>query len=124
MAASQHGDHGGGSLTELRASRDHHEVEHAGSRCDRPLRRAIHSPARLRERPEARQLVLDPRNRRGLAGPAQGRVSLRWSSQATTIPGIEHELARFWALPQARAAVDGPAERTIAARTSVLNLCL
>ena len=45
-----------------------------------------------------------------------------WSSQATTIPGIEHELARFWALPQARAAVDGALERTIAARTSVLNL--
>lgn len=53
---------------------------------------------------------------------APGDPTLRWSSQATTIPGIEHELARFWALPQARAAVDGRAERTIAARTSVLNL--
>src|SRR5450759_1281801 len=53
---------------------------------------------------------------------APGDPTLRWSSQATTIPGIEHELARFWALPQARAAVDGPTERTIAARTSVLNL--
>ncbi len=53
---------------------------------------------------------------------APGDPTLRWSSQATSIPGIEHELARFWALPQARRAVDGPAERTIAARTSVLNL--
>jgi glucose-6-phosphate dehydrogenase assembly protein OpcA len=50
-------------------------------------------------------------------GPIQS-----WSSQATTVPGIERELARFWALPQARAAVDGEAEQTIAARTSVLNL--
>lgn len=53
---------------------------------------------------------------------APGDPTLRWSSQATTIPGIEHELARFWAIPQAQAAVGGPAERTIAARTSVLNL--
>jgi hypothetical protein len=53
---------------------------------------------------------------------APGDPTLRWSSQATSIPGIEHELARFWALPQARRTVDGPAERTIAARTSVLNL--
>jgi glucose-6-phosphate dehydrogenase assembly protein OpcA len=53
---------------------------------------------------------------------APGDPALLWSSQATTIPGIEHELARFWALPQARAAVDGAVERTIAARTSVLNL--
>ena len=51
-----------------------------------------------------------------------GDPSLRWSSLATTIPGIEHELARFWALPQVRAAAADPAERTVAARTSVLNL--
>jgi glucose-6-phosphate dehydrogenase assembly protein OpcA len=51
-----------------------------------------------------------------------GDPTLRWSSQATTIPGIERELARFWAVPQARAAVGAPGERTIAARTSVLNL--
>lgn len=51
-----------------------------------------------------------------------GDPTLRWSSQATTIPGIERELARFWALPQVHAAVGDPAERTIAARTSVLNL--
>ena len=73
-----------------------------------------------------------------LSGPAAGRPgegiasfgipvtpgdpTLRWSSQATTIPGIERELARFWALPQVHAAVADPAERTIAARTSVLNL--
>jgi len=53
---------------------------------------------------------------------APGGPTLRWSSQAATIPGIEHELARIWALPDARAAVAGPAERTVAARTSVLNL--
>ena len=53
---------------------------------------------------------------------APGDPTLRWSSLATSIPGIEHELARFWAQPQARAAADGPGERTIAARTSVLNL--
>ena len=53
---------------------------------------------------------------------APGDPALLWSSQATTIPGIESELARFWALPQARAAVDGAVERNIAARTSVLNL--
>jgi hypothetical protein len=53
---------------------------------------------------------------------APGAPTLRWSSQATTIPGIERELARIWALPQARAAVGDPAARTIAARTSVLNL--
>jgi glucose-6-phosphate dehydrogenase assembly protein OpcA len=53
---------------------------------------------------------------------APGDPTLSWSSQAATIPGIEHELAQFWALPQAHAAVDGAVERTIAARTSVLNL--
>ncbi len=51
-----------------------------------------------------------------------GDPTLRWSSQATTIPGIEHELARFWALPQVHSVVGAPSERTIAARTSVLNL--
>jgi hypothetical protein len=53
---------------------------------------------------------------------APGDPTLRWSSLATTIPGIEHELARIWALPRAPAAVGDPAERTPAARTSVLNL--
>lgn len=53
---------------------------------------------------------------------APGDPTLSWSSQATSVPGIEHELARFWALPQAHAAVDGAPERMIAARTSVLNL--
>jgi hypothetical protein len=51
-----------------------------------------------------------------------GDPTLRWSSQATTIAGIEHELATFWALPQVNAVVGAPAERTVAARTSVLNL--
>ncbi len=57
-----------------------------------------------------------------LAPGSPGDPTLRWSSQATTIPGIEHELARFWALPQVHAVAGDPAERTIAARTSVLNL--
>ncbi len=56
----------------------------------------------------------------GSASP--GDPALLWSSRAESIPGIERELARFWALPQARAAVDGTLERNIAARTSVLNL--
>jgi glucose-6-phosphate dehydrogenase assembly protein OpcA len=63
--------------------------------------------------------------REGVASSAPGAPgdpTLRWSSRATTIPGIEHELARFWALPQVHAAAADPAERTIAARTSVLNL--
>ena len=53
---------------------------------------------------------------------APGDPTLRWSSRATTIAGIEHELAAFWALPQVNAVVGAPAERTVAARTSVLNL--
>src|SRR5664280_86036 len=51
-----------------------------------------------------------------------GDPELRWSSQATTIAGIEHELATFWALPQVNAVVGAPSDRVIAARTSVLNL--
>lgn len=53
---------------------------------------------------------------------APGGPTLRWSSRAVTIPGIEHELARIWALPDAPAAAHGTAERTVAPRTSVLNL--
>jgi len=51
-----------------------------------------------------------------------GDPELRWSSQTTTIAGIEHELATFWALPQVNAVVGAPSDRVIAARTSVLNL--
>jgi hypothetical protein len=53
---------------------------------------------------------------------APGGPTLRWSSQAMTIPGIERELARIWALPHAPTAAPGTAERTVAPRTSVLNL--
>ena len=53
---------------------------------------------------------------------APGDPELRWSSQATTIAGIEHDLATFWALPQVNAVVGAPSDRVIAARTSVLNL--
>lgn len=51
-----------------------------------------------------------------------GDPTLRWATSATTVEGIGRELARIWALPQALAAVMGASERTIAARTSVLNL--
>ena len=53
---------------------------------------------------------------------APGDPTLRWSSQASTIPGIELELAQFWAIPTLNAGPDDAAERTVAARTSVLNL--
>jgi hypothetical protein len=53
---------------------------------------------------------------------APGGPTLRWSSRATTIQGIEHELARIWALPEAPATAHGTVEQTVAPRTSVLNL--
>ena len=55
-------------------------------------------------------------------GPAQpGEPTLRWTSRATTIDGIERELAKIWALPAMTAQAEGD-ERHIAARTSVMNL--
>jgi hypothetical protein len=49
---------------------------------------------------------------------------LRWRSRATSIDGIEQELAHIWAQPNLRTTVAGEdsAERHIAARTSVMNL--
>ena len=51
-----------------------------------------------------------------------GEPVLRWATSATTVGDIQGELARIWALPQAIAAVSGVSNRTVAARTSVLNL--
>ncbi len=53
---------------------------------------------------------------------APGDPILRWATTASTVEGIEHEIARIWAQPTAMAAVAGVPERTVAARTSVLNL--
>ncbi len=49
---------------------------------------------------------------------------LRWRSRATTIDGIEQELARFWARPDLRPVFEAEdaAEHHVAARTSVMNL--
>ncbi len=54
------------------------------------------------------------------AGPAE--PGLRWTSRATTIDGIERELAKIWAVPDLMTTVDGEEGRHVAARTSVLNL--
>jgi glucose-6-phosphate dehydrogenase assembly protein OpcA len=51
-----------------------------------------------------------------------GEPSLRWSSRARSIEGIEHELARIWAEPNLTVLVEGEPERRVAARTSVVNL--
>jgi len=51
-----------------------------------------------------------------------GEPTLRWAGRATSVSEIERELGRIWSLPQALAAREGPTERMIAARTSVLNL--
>lgn len=50
-----------------------------------------------------------------------GEPTLRWTSRATTIDGIERELAKIWALPAMTNQVEGD-ERHVAARTSVMNL--
>jgi glucose-6-phosphate dehydrogenase assembly protein OpcA len=51
-----------------------------------------------------------------------GGPILRWSGRATSVAEIDRELCRIWASPRAAAAHDPGGERTIAARTSVLNL--
>ncbi len=58
----------------------------------------------------------------GGAAVTAGDPTLRWASTASSIDGIQRELSRLWALPQALAAAAGAPERLIAARTSVLNL--
>ena len=53
-----------------------------------------------------------------------GQPVLRWRSRARSIEEIETELARMWAQPafMTDAEGDGPSERHVAARTSVMNL--
>lgn len=51
-----------------------------------------------------------------------GDPVLRWDRRATSVAEIDRELGRIWASPRAVAARDPDGERTIAARTSVLNL--
>lgn len=51
-----------------------------------------------------------------------GEPILRWSSRATSIEGIQRELASIWAAPRLVAVVSGTEERHVAARTSVMNL--
>jgi glucose-6-phosphate dehydrogenase assembly protein OpcA len=53
--------------------------------------------------------------------PPPGEPTLRWTSRATTIDGIERELARIWAVPELTTTVDGEEARHVAARTSVMN---
>ncbi len=59
-----------------------------------------------------------------MAPPIVAGQDMRWRSRATSIDGIEQELARIWAQPDLRPAVAGvdAAERHVAARTSVMNL--
>jgi hypothetical protein len=62
----------------------------------------------------------------GAAGPlataaAPGEPVLRWAGRASSVAEIEHELGRIWSQPRATDP-RGAAERTVAARTSVLNL--
>lgn len=56
------------------------------------------------------------------AAAAPGEAALRWTSRATTIDGIERELAKIWAMPDLTSNVGGSEGRHIAARTSVMNL--
>jgi glucose-6-phosphate dehydrogenase assembly protein OpcA len=55
-----------------------------------------------------------------------GEPTLAWRSRATTIEGIEQEIARIWSQPSIDLAIDadgdGVAERHVGARTSVMNL--
>jgi glucose-6-phosphate dehydrogenase assembly protein OpcA len=57
---------------------------------------------------------------------APGEPTLAWRSRATTIEGIEQELARIWAHPSMEHDVDidmdGVLDRQVGARTSVMNL--
>jgi glucose-6-phosphate dehydrogenase assembly protein OpcA len=55
------------------------------------------------------------------SGATPGEPTLRWASRASTIDGIERELARIWDAPEMTAPADG-STRIVAARTSVMNL--
>ena len=51
-----------------------------------------------------------------------GEPTLRWASHASSVAEIERELGRIWRPPRSLASHEGPAERTLAGRSSVLNL--
>ena len=51
-----------------------------------------------------------------------GEPTLRWVGHASSVAEIERELGRIWRLPPSLASREGPGGRTIAGRTSVLNL--
>ncbi|HSS35604.1 MAG TPA: glucose-6-phosphate dehydrogenase assembly protein OpcA [Patescibacteria group bacterium] len=53
---------------------------------------------------------------------APGEPSLRWTSRASTIDGIERELAKIWVVPDVTGHAESADGRHIAARTSVMNL--
>src|SRR5262245_38580554 len=57
---------------------------------------------------------------------APGEPTLAWRSRATSIEGIERELARIWAHPSMERDIDldqdGVLDRQVGARTSVMNL--
>ncbi len=57
-----------------------------------------------------------------LAPAKPGEPTLRWTSRAATIDGIERELAKIWAVPELNTTIGGHEGRHIAARTSVMNL--
>ena len=56
------------------------------------------------------------------AVPVPGEPALHWSSRVHSIPDIELELAKIWAIPKRTATIEGHEEHHIAARTSVMNL--
>jgi hypothetical protein len=57
------------------------------------------------------------------AQPGQpGHPTLRWSSRARTLEGIQEELAKIWARPPGATPAGDDRESHVAARTSVLNL--
>jgi glucose-6-phosphate dehydrogenase assembly protein OpcA len=51
-----------------------------------------------------------------------GDPVLRWDRRAHSVAEIDRELGRIWAAPRTTVPRDGEAERTVATRTSVLNL--
>jgi glucose-6-phosphate dehydrogenase assembly protein OpcA len=51
-----------------------------------------------------------------------GEPTLRWTGHASSVAEIERELGQIWRLPPVLASREGSAERTVAGRTSVLNL--
>jgi glucose-6-phosphate dehydrogenase assembly protein OpcA len=53
---------------------------------------------------------------------AIGRPMLRWASRARSIDGVAAELGKIWTSMTRATSADGPVERRVAARSSVMNL--